>query len=365
MKKVLIVTTLKRTIEGFLIPHIKLLEELGYQVDLACNMEGKSPIKELHKNRWYHFNFTRNPFSISNLKSTSKLRGLIKKQDYHMIHLHTPIASFLGRLAASTLKMKNIIYTAHGFHFYKGAPLINWMVYYPAEWLAMRWTDKIITINQEDYERAHRMAGKRTKVYKINGVGLDLQKYSQGRREKIRKELKLSEEDFLITIIGELNKNKNQIQLIKAIEILDGRFKALIVGKGIKEKELKEYVKIKKMENRVIFLGHRNDIGDIIAASDTLTSMSHREGLPRSIMEGMAQGKPFIVTNIRGNRDIIKNGVNGFLTDVNRYDLTAQNIKKLEDKKVLNAIKIINLRDVEKYSIERILKKIKKLYLGR
>lgn len=361
MKRILMVTTLKITIEGFLIPHIKLLEKIGYQVDLACNMEDEFCIEELKENRWYHLSFTRNPFSINSLKSILELRKLIREREYDIVHLHTPVAAFLGRVAARTLGIKNIVYTAHGFHFYRGAPLINWMIYYPLEWIAMRWTDKIITINQEDYERAQKMAGSRTKVYKIDGVGLDLEKYSKGNREKVRKELQLSEDDFIITIIGELNKNKNQIQLIKAIEVLEAKFKALIVGGGEKEKELKEYVKIKKLEDRVKFLGYRTDINDVVAASDVLASMSYREGLPRNIMEGMAQGKPFVVTNIRGNKDIIKNGVNGFRIDINRYDLTAQNIKKLEDKKLLNTIENINLKDVKKYSEEKILEKIKNI----
>ena len=359
MKKVLIVATLRETIESFLIPHIKILEEAGYQVDLACNMGRDFYIEELEKNKWHPLNFTRKPFSIGNFRSISQLRKLMKEGNYDIIHLHTPIAAFLGRLAARTLKRKNIVYTAHGFHFYHGAPLKNWVIYYPIEWLAMRWTDKIITINQEDYSRAQKMAGRRTHIYKIDGIGLDLKKYSGGNGGKIREELNLSKDDFIITIIGEANKNKNQIQLIKAIEILEDHFKAVIVGGGALEEELKEYVSIKNLENRIKFLKYRPDINDIVAASDALASMSYREGLPRNIMEGMAQGKPFIVTNIRGNRDIIRNGVNGFQVDIGRPDLTAHYIKKLKNRNLLNTIKATNLKEVEKFSYENILERVR------
>ncbi len=359
MKRVLVVTTLRETIESFLIPHIKALEEAGYQVDLACNMDRDFYIEELAKNKWHPLSFTRNPFSIGNFKSIFQLRKLIGEEDYDIIHLHTPVAAFLGRLAARTLKRKNIIYTAHGFHFYKGAPLKNWLIYYPIEFLAMRWTDKLITINQEDYGRAKKMAGRRAHIYKVDGVGLDLKKYSAGDGAKIKRELNLSKDDFIVTVIGEANRNKNQIQLIKAIEILEEKYKAIIVGGGVLEEELKEYVRSKKLENRVKFLKYRPDINDIVAASDVLASMSYREGLPRNIMEGMAQGKPYIVTNIRGNRDIVKDGTNGFQVDVGRSDLTAHYIKKLEDKNLLNRIRTANLKEVERYSYENILERVR------
>jgi len=362
MKRALVVTTLMITIKGFLVPHIKHLEEMGYQVDLACNMKHGFYIEELKENKWHHLSFTRNPFSINNLKSIAELQKIIRKRKYDMVHLHTPIAAFLGRFAAHTLGIKNIIYTAHGFHFYRGAPFINWLIYYPLEWVAMRWTDKIITINQEDFSRARRMAGNKTKVYKIDGVGLNLKKYSEGNREKVRKEFQLSEKDFVVTIIGELNKNKNKIQLIKAIEILEAKFKVLIVGNGPKEAELKEYVNLKGLEDRVKFLGIRMDINDIIAASEVMVSMSYREGLPRNIMEGLAQGKPFVATNIRGNKDIIENNKNGYLVKVNDYIKTSKVIKKLEDKEIYRTMKEYNIEEVKKYSIHRILKEMEIIY---
>ena len=364
MKKVLIISTLKCTIESFLIPHIKLLEEMGYQVDLACNIPENSSSLDLENNRQYHLAFTRNLFAVNNVKCLIKLRGIIKRQNYEIIHLHTPIAAFIGRLAAHTLNIKNVIYTVHGFHFYRGAPLVNWLVYYPLEWIAMRWTDQLITINQEDYEIARKMASNRTKVYKVNGVGLDLIKYSKGSLSKIRRELRLSDKDFVVTIIGELNRNKNQMQLIKAIESLDDKFKVIIVGDGQNKNVLKKYVNLKKLESRVKFLGIRMDINDIISASDVMASMSYREGLPRNIMEGMAQGKPFIVTNIRGNRDIIKNGINGFIIELDRPGLTALAIKKLENKNLLYRIKATNLQEVKKYSNDRILENMKKIITG-
>lgn len=362
MKKALIVTTVKITFKGFLIPHIKELEEMGYSVELACNMKGGPEIEELKGNKWHHVSFSRNPMSLNNSRAICEL-WRIKKKGYNLVHFHTPIAAFLGRVVARSLGIKNIIYTAHGFHFYDGAPLFNWLLYYPLEYIAMRWTDKIITINQEDFERAKSMSCKRTRVYKIDGVGLDIEKYSKGNKEKVRKELKLSEKDYIITIIGELNKNKNQIQLLKTAEMLEENYKVLVVGTGEKERKLKQYVKKRNMENKVKFLGFRNDINDIISASDVLVSMSYREGLPRSIMEGLAQGKPFIVTNVRGNRDLIENEVNGFLVGVGDYKKTFELIRRLSfNKNLCKNIEKNNLNKIREYSIEKVLKKLNKIY---
>ncbi|MGL5100957.1 MAG: glycosyltransferase, partial [Fusobacteriaceae bacterium] len=260
---------------------------------------------------------------------------------------------------------KNVIYTVHGFHFYKGAPLKNWLLYYPMECLAGKWTDKILTMNDEDFERAKKIASKKTKIFKINGVGLDLNEYSVGDGVRIRKELDLNEEDFLFSIIGEINQNKNQIQIIKALELLEKQnieMKLLIVGFGPKEMELREYVKNKNLEKKIYFLGHREDIKNIIAASDGMVSMSYREGLPRNIMEGMAQGKPFIVTDIRGNRDIIKDGVNGYLVNVDDVEGTAEKIKLLMDKERCKEIKSNNLRDVKRFSIDKIMEEMAGIY---
>lgn len=364
MKKFLMVTTVQNTVEAFLIPHIKMLEKNGYEVWIATNIYKNIP-QELENNKWINIPFSRNPFSKNSFKAIKEMRQLIKENNFEIIHFHTPIASFLGRYAAMKEKQKNVIYTAHGFHFYKGAPLINWLIYYPMEKLAMRWTDKLITINEEDYKRAISMKGQRTKIYKVNGVGLKIENYQDGNGQKIKKELNIVDDEFIITMIGELNKNKNQIQLLKAVNILNkegiSNIRILLVGLGNQENELKEFTKKGKI--KVNFLGYRKDIKDIIAASDLLCSMSYREGLPRNIMEGMAQGKPFIATNIRGNKDLLKNNENGFLVEVNDFIRTAELIKEfLLNIELKEKLGMINKKYVNKFSTEKILKKMEKIY---
>lgn len=364
MKTILIVTTVQSTIEAFLIPHIKMLEQKGYIVWLATNIS-KEIVNELKDNKWINISFSRNPFSKNSLKAIKNMRKLIKNNNFEFIHFHTPVAAFLGRYAAMKEKQKNTIYTAHGFHFFKGAPLKNWLIYYPMEKLAMNWTNKLITINEEDFQKAKKIAGKNTKVYKVDGVGLELKNYRNGNSKIIKEELKISKNEFVISMIGELNKNKNQIQLLKAIALLKEEgiknIRIILVGIGNQEKILKE--EAKKNSLKIDFLGFRKDIKDIIAVSDIICSMSYREGLPRNIMEGMAQGKTFVVTDIRGNRDIIKEFKNGLLVSVDDYKMTAKKLKLLiENRNLRTKIEKNNLNDVNKFSIEKILYDMEKIY---
>ncbi|WP_330112135.1 glycosyltransferase family 4 protein (plasmid) [Cetobacterium somerae] len=364
MKRILIVTTIQNTIEAFLIPHIKMLERNEYEVWIATNIQKEIP-EELKNNRWINISFSRNPFSKNSFRAIKEMKELIKNNNFEVIHFHTPVASFLGRYAAMKKKQKNIIYTAHGFHFFKGAPLKNWLIYYSMEKLAINWTDKIITINEEDFQRAQKMARKNTKVYKIDGVGLSLENYRNGNFNKIKEELKISENEFVISMIGELNKNKNQIQLLKAVSLLKNKginnIRIVLVGVGNQKNILEE--EAKKNNLKIDFLGYRKDVKDIIAASHIICSMSYREGLPRNIMEGMAQGKSFIVTNIRGNQDIIKSNKNGLLVEVDDFKETAYKIESLiKDRNMISKMAENNFIDVNKFSIEKILKEMEKIY---
>lgn len=365
MKRILIVTTLQLTVNSFLIPHIKFLEKNGFEVTIGSNIQGEIR-EELKENKWINIPFDRNPFSKNNLKSLIILDRVLKEGKFDMIHCHTPIASFLTRMIAQKNGNKNIIYTAHGLHFYSGAPLLNWLIYYPMEALAARWTDKFLTINSEDYKRVKKKfkLKKDGKVYEIPGVGLNIENYRIGNSEKVKKELLKTEIEKIFLMIGELNRNKNQIQLIEILEKLNlkGRkVRAVFVGVGDRENYLKKEVRKKGI--KATFLGYRKDIPDIIAASDFLCSMSYREGLPRNIMEGMAQGKPIIATNIRGNRDLVVDGENGILIELNDVDRAVVKIVELLDNdEKYRKISKNNLEKVKQYSIETVLNKMREVY---
>lgn len=333
MKKVLYITTVSRTINAFLVPHIEMLLDEGYEVDVATCIDKPINDKLIKRNiKIFNIPFARNPLHLGNLKAFKELLKIQKQEQYDIVHVHTPVASLFGRLLKLRYPKLKTIYTAHGYHFLKGGPKIGWLVYYPIEKVMARFTDVTITINQEDYDiTVNKLKPKKT--YLMNGVGLDLSHYKILPKEdnlKKRQELGLAEDDFVIIMIAELNENKNQIQLIKAMGLLKDKhpnIKALLVGEGQKLAELQQEVSQRGLQNQVLFLGFRSDINELINASNIGVLLSYREGLPRNLMELMACGKQVVVTDIRGCRDIVCDNTVGMLVNVDDFRGTAMAIE--------------------------------------
>lgn len=335
MKKVLYVTTVSRTINAFLVPHIKMLLHEGHQVDIATCID--KPIDESLLQRGvvvYNLCFERNPLSFGNLKAFKQLLRIQKQKQYDIVHVHTPVASLVGRLLKLRYPKLKTIYTAHGYHFLKGGSKMGWLLYYPIEKVMAKLTDVTITINQEDYEMTVNKL-KPKKAYLANGVGLDLLTYKQLLTTDIakkRQELNLNEDDFVIIMIAELNENKNQIQLIKAMELLKDhipQIKAILVGEGHKLAELQQEVNNRGLSQHIQFLGFRTDINELINVANIGVLLSYREGLPRNLMELMACGRKVIGTNIRGCRDIIVDETVGRMVSVGDEIGLAQEIESL------------------------------------
>lgn len=369
MKKILYVTTLSRTINAFLVPHITALIDSGNLVDCACYIDKDRELPSELKERnvqFFDIPFTRNPLNPNNMKAFKKLIEIQEKNNYDIIHVHTPIAAMYGRLLKVKFPKLKTIYTAHGFHFHKGAPFINWAIYYPIEKIMANFTDVIITMNEEDYQRAKKFNIK--EVHKVNGVGLDLNKYNSSLFDKneVRKKLNLKEDDFVIVMIAEVNKNKNHKQMIDAVEILKNRnidVKVLCLDTGSLFEEVKKYIKDKKLEGNIYMLGFRKDVNEIICASDIGILMSYREGLPRNIMELMACKKPVIGTDIRGIRDLVQDGFNGYLVKVGDIEETANSIKKIyKDKQLLDDMSNNAYESILIYSVDKIVNQLQKIY---
>ena len=353
MKKILYITTISSTINAFLVPHIQMLRNQGHMVDCACSID--IPIDDSLINdgvRVFDIPFSRNPLHPGNIKAFKKLVKIQKENEYDVVHVHTPVASVYGRLLK--LKFKNLmtIYTAHGFHFYKGAPLINWLVYYPIERIMTKFTDTIITMNSEDYDRVKKFNINNT--YKVNGVGIDLSKYSINNfnKNEIREKLNLNKEDFIILMVAEVNKSKgiNNIKLLCA-------------GDGILFDEIKTYIEQKKLQDKIYMLGYRTDINELMISCDVGALMSYREGLPRNIMEFMACEKTIIGTDIRGIRDLIQDGVNGYLVEIGNSNDTADKIEYIYKNRIEMKNMEKNSREiVSQYEIGKVLDEIKKIY---
>lgn len=368
MKKVLYITTVSRTVNAFLVPHIQMLLDEGYHVDIATCID--KPIDETLLNRGvkvFEINFSRNPLNINNLRAIRKILKLQRHQKYDLIHVHTPVAAFIARLSLRNENVK-IVYTTHGFHFYKGAPLRNWLIYYPLEVIASRWTDSIITINEEDFKNANKLVkNKDVEVSLIHGVGIVPEEYFLKDFNIIQYRYKLgfSEKDFIILVLAELNKNKNHIQLFKALTLLDDypNIKVICAGQGDNEDSLKIYVKNHGLEKKVSFLGFRSDVKELLSISDCVGLFSRREGLGKCLLEGLCAQKPLIATDTRGPREIIINEVNGYLIPLDNELELANAIKKVYDKALNSTMDTIDTQSqLQKFSLDSVLIKLHKIY---
>lgn len=353
----------------FFIPHMNMLVNEGNQVDCACRIKGEHKIykEKIDKNiKFYDIPFTRNPLNISNLLAFYKLYKIQKENSYDIIHVHTPIASFYTRLLKIFFKEIKMIYTAHGFHFFKGANGLGSRLFYRIEKKLSEYTDVLVTINDEDYNAAKKFSQK--KLVKINGVGIDLKEFKIindiEKKNKIRNSIGINKDDFVLIMVGEHNSNKNQIQLIKAMELLKDEIdniKAIFIGDGVDIEKNKEYIKNKNIDNCLI-LGFRKDVCDLINISDILVSLSYREGLPKNVLEGLALGKVILGTNTRGTRDLVND--NGYLVDYANIEQTKEIIKKLYymDQEVLERLAKSSLINSKNYSINKVLCEMKKIY---
>lgn len=305
--KILYVTTIGGTM-NFFKAFIKQMIDEGHMVDVATN-ENDSIVPECYR-EWgctvYQIDTSRSPLDKGNLKAIKQIKGIVDRQKYDIVHCHTPIAAMCTRLACRKARKHStkVFYTAHGFHFYKGAPLKNWMLYYPVERICAHFTDVLITINQEDYALAQKKM-KAKRVEYVPGVGIDLTKFGQAAVDKSakRKELGIPEDATLLLSVGELNENKNHETVIRAIKDMDVYY--VIAGKGDLQEHLQSIIDGFGMTERVKLLGFRRDVAELYQAADIYVLPSIREGLNVSIMEAMASGLPVVCGQIRGNTDLI------------------------------------------------------------
>ncbi len=372
MKKILFITNLAKNVGSFSIGCIMAAHTNDLEFHLAANWQGKSA-KELQEDekkydiKEIHIDLSRTPYSLNNIKAFKQLIDYIKKEKIDFIHCNTPVGGILGRLVGEKCNVKKIIYQVHGFHFYKGAPLKNWLIYYPIEkWLAKK-TDVIITINKEDYKRAKNFKLKKDgKIYYVPGVGIDLSRYTKNQtsRQLKRKELELKETDVAIFSVGELNKNKNNKVIIEAIARLkETNIHYFLCGKGPLEPKLKKLVKKKNLEKRIHFLGYRTDVDELLHAADIFVMPSFREGLSRSIMEAMACGLPCLISNIRGNSDLIQEDIGGYLLDPNDIDGFAYAIEKcIRQPELRRKMKNNNINKIKDFSIDIVVDKLIDIY---
>ena len=330
--KILYVTTVGITM-GFFKALLKELISEGHSVDIACN-DIEYPVDDYYKQLGcavHHISCLRSPLKTENIKAMKELQHIISENNYDIVHCHTPVAGICARLACRKFRKNGlkVFYTAHGFHFYKGAPLKNWLLYYPAEKVCAHFTDVLITINQEDYKLAKRKM-KAKRIEYVPGVGIDVDKFRNAtvdRAEK-RRELGIPEDAFLLISVGELNENKNHQVVIRALAQLNNpQVHYMIAGNGELDKYLTGLAARLGVANQVHLLGYRRDVAELYKAADIDVFPSKREGLGLSAIEGMAAGLPLICSDNRGTREYMGRDSLGMVSDCLDSDKFADAIK--------------------------------------
>jgi len=374
MKKALMVFHLGNFI-NFELNDIKLLTQLGYQVSVATNFNGFEYLKEklkIYNTINYQINFSRCPLSLKNIKAYKQLKQIMKDNNFNLVHCHSPMGSVIARLAAIYFRNKRtckVMYTAHGFHFYKGAPIINWMFYYPVEKILSKYTDILITITKEDYALA-RQKFYAKKVEYINGIGINLEKFNNKLLEEeennnLKEQLNIPEDKTILLSVGEVNNNKNHIAVIKAIKQLNNsNIIYLIAGEGKIKEKLIDFVSKLGLTKQIKFLGFIKDISNYYKIANAFVFPSLREGCSVALMEAMATGVPVLCSKIRGNTDLIDNPKGGLFFNPKNTDDIVQKIKIFltTDKNTISNQINYNLQKIKDFDIKNIEIKMRNIY---
>lgn len=367
-KKILFVANIHKHFMAFHIPYINYLQELGYEVHVAAN-DGVTRVEQADKQ--FDLAIDRNPFSFNNIKAIKELRAIIKKENYCLVHCHTAMGSVVARLAAKSFRKKGlkVLYTAHGFHFYKGSPKRYWWMYYPMEKYMSKYTDGIITINREDFNLLKSRNFKNEHSFLINGVGVRRKKFHTIPVEEkinLRKQFGFSDTDFILVYAAEYIHRKNHDFLIEAVTSLKTKIpnlKVLLAGRGQRFEEIKSLIEQKKLQEFVLQLGFRTDIDKIYKLSDIGISTSRQEGLGLNLVEEMMCGLPVVATIDRGHKEVVNHNTNGFLFEQNNHQEFQDYILQLFDDKELYQTMSINAQQkAENFELSNCMKEMAEIY---
>lgn len=376
MKKVLIITTTSGFLSQFELNNVRLLQEQGCQIHYATNFG--VPIYEVRdetlKNMGvvlHHVSIQKSPFRVKkNLWAYRELKRIIDREKIDVVHCHNPVGGMLGRMAARGSRRKPfVIYTAHGFHFFQGAPYINWLLYYTVERFLARYTDILITINHEDYNIARKFRFKEGgHAELIPGVGVDTTVFypQSGEPPEQREALGIPPDAFHIISAGELNQNKNHRVVIEAIAGL-GRDDIYysICGEGPCRRELEALIEQKGVSDRVFLRGYCMDMPGILRTADLFVFPSYREGMGMAALEALAAGIPVVAADNRGTREYLSDGNNGFVCNPDSSEEFAKAILVLYEQPELRKLFAQNgVQTVQRFSLLRTEQKMRSIYSG-
>ncbi len=337
--KVLYVATVFSHICEFHLPFMEIFKQRGYEVHVAGkdNLAEKDGRKLQFTDKAFDIPFTRSPLTKDNFRAFQILKKIIKEEKYDLIICNTPVGGLLSRLAAWRMRRRGtkVVYIVHGFHFYKGAPLLNWLVYYTLEKIQSFVSDKIITINNEDYLFAQKHFS--CPLAHIHGIGVDEKKFfpvTAEEKKHYREKFGFQEYEKLLLCIGEFNQNKNQVMVIRALPTVIEKHpevKLIFAGTGDLQPMLQATAEELKVLDHIVFLGYNRHLDEYQHAIDMVVSCSLREGLPLNIVESMMSGNPVVAADNRGHRELVDGDRNGFLVAINDCEAMGRRIVELLD----------------------------------
>ena len=367
-KFLLTATVVKTHVAQFHLPCLKMLKSMGWETAVAAKNDYANPADCVIPgcDRFYPIDFARNPLKPANFKAYRCLQKIIEEEHFDVIHCHTPVAAILTRLAARKARKQGckVLYTAHRLHFFKGAPLINWLLYFPAEWFCAFFTDVLITINQEDYAFAQKHLHAKSVRY-VRGVGVDLEKFQDhsAERSAVRASLDLGDEDFMLLSVAEMTKNKNHKMMLEALaQLPDPTIHLICAGQGQELENNRSLCDRLGLSDRVQFLGYRKDVPKLYGAADAFLFVSFREGLSLSLMEAMSSRLPSIVTPIRGNADLITDGKEGLYAHLNPASIAAAIGTLRQDPALCRRLGQAAGEKIQAFGLKEVLEEMRKIY---
>ncbi|MFS2346008.1 glycosyltransferase family 4 protein [Bacteroides xylanisolvens] len=370
MKKILFVANIHKHFLAFHLPYMQWFKNQGYKVHVVAG--GDADVVVPIADKQFTLPIERSPFKVSNIRACSKLSSIIKREQYCLVLCHTAMGAVVARWAARKVRSKGclkVLYTAHGFHFFKGSPKRYWWMYYPMEKFLSRYTDAIITINQEDFNlvKTHGFHNKDT--YKIPGIGINTKRLlstSLELRHRLRQEYGYEDSNLILIYIAEYIERKNHLFIIDTLPQLSKRIpniKVLFAGRGCLMEQMKEYARVIHVERYIDFLGYRKDIGQLIALSDIGISASRQEGLGLNIAEEMYSGIPVVVSEDRGHKELVVNGENGFIYPQMDQEAFINSIVKMgKDEELRKQMGEDAKMKMKKFALDNALEEMVKIY---
>ncbi len=319
MNKLLVITAIPNSLRAFLLPFAEHFRARGWRVD-AMARGVSTDIECLQAfDRLWDVDICRNPLDPRNLLITpSQIRDIVVREKYDIVHVHMAVAAFVTRYALKDVRKQGgpkIIYTAHGFNFYRGGPPLPNAIFLTLEKLAGQWTDYLVVMNQEDEEAAkHHHILPSEGVRYMPGIGLDISHYGRhGVTDadvlRVRQEMGLTADTPLFLSIAEFIPRKRHGDMLKAFaRVAKPKACLAFAGEGPLMAGMQKLASQLGIQDRVRFLGFRRDIPTLIQAAIATILVSEHEGLPRSILESLSIGVPAIGTDIRGIRDLLQDG---------------------------------------------------------